>query len=217
MPSLSTAYKNADEVYGDGFIRDEPRGSRGDFFRLHRDYLRGLDSQVVKKLPWPTLEEKYHVNQLLQQRAWAKLGWTRGVTGSVYSVLISIVATALFASRIRRGGEDEMRKEMLRAIGISLAVWNVTLMLGSLSAYCFYSSVDHQIQELVRQLMDDNGIAAPFHQQPMMHRDDSNQLAIFELPEFINVMWQKASSTSSQHNAESFVPPPSDHISSITT
>jgi hypothetical protein len=133
----------------------------------------------------------------------------------VYSMLTSIIVIVLFVPRIRRGTEVEMTKEWLRAVGVCLALWNMTLILGSSILYCLYAYVDLQIQQLVRQLMDETGIGAPCQQNPTMHRDDSNQHAFFELPEFINILWQRASRTSSQYDVESFAPSPSDQISSI--
>ncbi|KAG7354483.1 hypothetical protein IV203_003839 [Nitzschia inconspicua] len=233
MPSIITPYKNIETFDGDGFIRDghndntnshHDSSGGGDLFRLHRDYLQGLDSGFVEKLPWSTPEEKLLVGKLLQQRTWAKSGWSRGVTGIVYSLLTSIIVIVLLVPRVQQRQRDE-----LRLVGVSLAAWNGLLLVGTMCLYCYYAQVDHNIQQLVRRLMDETGIGVP--QIPAfthaMHRDDSSQQGIFELPEFINILWQRASLTPSQQqcpagsnlsssSSSSPPPPPSDQISTIT-
>jgi hypothetical protein len=219
MPS-NTPYKNADDLRGDGFIREGPigsNGSGGDFYRLHRDYLQGLDSSVVRKLPWSTLEDRGKIEKLLQQREWANMGWSKAFTGVLYSLMTSIIVIVLFVPRIRRGEDQEMGREWLRVVTVCLAAWNTLLILGTMGLYGYYAHVDKQIQQMVRKLMDETGIGVPFNDAPIMTRDDSNQQAVFELPEFINVMWQRASRTPSQYGGGSSAgPPPSDQISNIT-
>ncbi|KAG7351378.1 hypothetical protein IV203_010738 [Nitzschia inconspicua] len=236
MPSIITPYKNIESFDGDGFIRDgrsnntsnshhhNNNSGGGDLFRLHRDYLQGLDSGFVEKLPWSTPEEKLRVGKLLHQRSWAKSGWSRGVTGIVYSLLTSIIVIVLLIPRVQQRQRDE-----LRLVGVSLAAWNALLLVGTTCLYCYYAQVDHNIQQLVRRLMDETGIGVPPMPAgtPAMHRDDSSQQGIFELPEFINILWQRASLTTpsqqqcptgsnSLSSSSSSTPPPSDQISAIT-
>lgn len=230
MPSSSissTPYKKADAAFlGDGFIRDGPPTSRneGDLVRLHRDYLQGLEAPVIHSLPWPTPKERFQADQLLQQRTWAKEGWSKSVNGVVYSVLTSIIVIVLFLPQAHNGvdGVSSTRK-WLRVAGICLAVWNTLLMLATLGFYVYYVKVDGQLQHLVRCLMDETGIGAsslPHPNSRMMSRDDSSQQGIFELPEFIGIVWRRASLTPSQSqyndNTGAPGPPPSDQISNLT-
>lgn len=228
----SVPYTNADTaLQGDGILRGPPIGNAatasgandveagkqqggGDFYRLHRDYLQGLDDAVVRNLPWSSPEERWTVDTLLEKRAWALVGWTRGITIVAYSVLATMVVFILFAPRIRRDYEGTTR-EYFRAVGICMFIYNIIAICVTLGLYCHYARTDQKVQTLVRRLMDekDLGIA----ESPVMSRDDNNQQAFFELPEFINIMWQRASLASGCNNDNgSACAPSSEQMSTIT-
>ncbi|KAL3934447.1 MAG: hypothetical protein SGARI_003376 [Bacillariaceae sp.] len=245
MNNSSTPYTNADDTAlgaSDGILRGPPIGNvarhtaanadveaavpnkpggGGDFFRLHRDYLQGLDDSVVINLPWSP-EQRFAVNTLLEKRGWALLGWSRGITIVAYSVLATMVVFILFAPRIRRDYEGTTR-EYFRFIGICMFVYNIVAICITLGLYCYYARTDQQLQKLVRRLMDEKDLGM-LDESPVMSRDDNNQQAVFELPEFINVIWQRASLASTcntdcnnnNNDNGSLIGPASEQMSTIT-
>jgi hypothetical protein len=217
----STPYENADVALGsDGILRGaaivkDVEAGNGNFYRLHRDYLQGLDDFIVQSLPWSTPEEKWTVGNLLEKRGWASLGWTRGITIIAYSMLATFVLFVIFAPRIREDNEGTTRA-YFRTLGICLFSYNLVATCVTLGLYCYYSRLDQQLQTLVRKLMDEKDI--DMTPRAVMTRDDHSQQAIFELPEFINVMWNRASQAANCQDDASAGPAPShrSQISGIT-
>ena len=117
-------------------------------------------------------------------------GWTRGITIVLYSVLATFVLFVIFAPRIRED-QQGVTRQYFRSIGVGMFVYNLIAICVTLGMYCYYARLDRQLQHMVRQLMDDKDIGIS-QERPAMARDDTSQQAIFELPEFINVMWKGA-------------------------
>ncbi|KAL3908691.1 MAG: hypothetical protein SGARI_002950, partial [Bacillariaceae sp.] len=194
----STPYTN---IGSDGILRGPASSPKGNddveggndlgIQRLHRDYLQGLDAAIVQNLPWSTMEDKWAVSNLLEKRGWAMLGWTRGITIVLYSVLATFVLFVIFAPRIREDVEGTTR-QYFRTIGVGMFICFLVAICVTLGLYCYYARLDQQLQHMVRRLMDEKDIGIS-QERPAMSRDSHSQQAIFELPEFINVMWKGAS------------------------
>mmetsp|Transcript_16443 Transcript_16443/g.30553 ORF Transcript_16443/g.30553 Transcript_16443/m.30553 type:complete len:235 (-) Transcript_16443:286-990(-) len=214
----STPYENADHAlsinpskteentgsavlarhHHDGFLHIEDGDlPHAGIHRLHRDYLHGLDDAVVKSLPWNTAEERDHVHQLLKQRAMAQTVSSHGITVTAYSFLISIVILVAMVPRTLRNGDGQSPQEeyanMVWTIIVAIMVVDGILVFGVLVSYAYFTKLDRTIQTLVRKLMDEQDIGMPLHSPPPLVRDDVNQQGTFQLPEFVNLVWQRAS------------------------
>jgi hypothetical protein len=172
------------------FLNIENGGGDVGIHRLHRDYLHGLDDDIVRSLPFdPPQASK--VERLLQQRSIVYQASTKGMTISVYMLLLSIIVLAVLIPKSIATSN--------RTLGLSamvLLIVDGVLILSITGVYCWYVYIDRQIQTHVRQIMDEHGIGADGN-RPLLSRNDSAQLGYFDLPEFISLAWQRASLASS--------------------
>jgi hypothetical protein len=179
---------NVPYIRGEFFNIENGGGDVG-VHRLHRDYLHGLDDDIVRSLPFGP-PQTIKVERLLQQRSIVYQASTKGMTISVYMLLLSVVVLAVLIPKSIATSN--------RTLGLSAMVLLTVdgiLILSITGVYCWYVSIDRQIQTEVRQIMDEHGIGAD--DRPLLSRNDPAQLGYFDLPEFISLAWQRASLASS--------------------
>jgi hypothetical protein len=189
----------------------------GGIRRLHRDYLKDLEDDIVMALPWPTPDDKSQISDLLRRRTKSKTFANR-ITIVVVCYLLLSIGTWLLYSAISTlttgaGGEtttmiqDNNKLILLSLAGLSFVISVTILLYAHFQYYCY----DAQIQLLVRTIMDVHGLGQPQPQQqqqqqqrPMMLRTDASQCAQFRLPEFIDVMLRSVAEDSIDFSTVTF-------------
>jgi hypothetical protein len=184
----------------------------GGIRRLHRDYLKDLEDDIVMALPWPTPDDKSQISDLLRRRTKSKTFANR-ITIVVVCYLLLSIGTWLLYSAISTlttgaGGEtttmiqDNNKLILLSLAGLSFVISVTILLYAHFQYYCY----DAQIQLLVRTIMDVHGLGQPQqqHQRPMMLRTDTIQCAQFRLPEFIDVMLRSVAEDSIDFSTVTF-------------
>lgn len=175
--------------------------------RLHRDYLKGIEDEVVLQLPWPTPNDE--ITDLLLRRSSCRRIADRityvvvcywGLSGIILLLVIGGTVSTLFVV-----GENQQNKMLLY---ILLGVSYLVSLIVVLCAHFQYHRYDAQIQCLVRAIMDVHGLGQQQQVNPMLlpplRRSDINQQAQFRLPEFIDVMLQSAAEESLEFSTVTF-------------
>jgi hypothetical protein len=105
----------------------------------------------------------------------------------------------------------QLQQQRAMIVGTVIAIVNVALLVAVLGLYILYSRIDLQIQRLVREVMDEQGIGIRL--RPTLSREDSSQRGRFFLPEFINVDYLRRKSGEGNNGAGGA---PSEQMSTIT-
>ena len=178
--------------------------------RLHRDYLKDLEDDIVMALPWPTLDDKCLISDLLRRRTKSKTFADRITVGFGYYLLLTFGTWLLYraiSTLTAVGGTmiQDNNKVILLSLGGFSFVVSVMMLL---YAHFLYHCYDAEIQLLVRTIMDVHGLGQPQQQQqqqrPTMLRTDASQCAQFRLPEFIDVMLRSVAEDSIDFSTVTF-------------
>jgi len=174
----------------------------GGIRRLHRDYLKDLEDDVVMALPWPTPNDEQEMSDLLRRRSESKTYADRITIGVICCWVLSIgiwllIGISAFTTGIMQ--DDNNKLLLFLSLGISYLISLIIL----LSSQFQYHRYDAQIQLLVRAIMDVHGLGQQ-QQRPMLARSNVSQQAHWRLPDFVDVMLRSAAEDSIELSTVTF-------------